>query len=400
MSGKRYPEEFKIEAVKQVVDRGYSVSSVATRLDITTHSLYAWIKKYGPDSSTNKEQSDAQAEIRRLQKELKRVTDERDIFKKSRGVLRKAVRLRYAFIRDNICCWPVRLLCRVLDVHPSGFYAWFKQPYSQRHQVDLRLTGQIKQFWLESGCVYGYRKIHLDLRDSGQQCGVNRVWRLMNRAGIKAQVGYRSPRARKGEASIVSPNRLQRQFNPDAPDKRWVTDITYIRTHEGWLYLAVVVDLFSRKIIGWSMQSRMTKDIVLNALLMAVWRRNPQKPVLVHSDQGSQYTSHEWQSFLKSHGLEGSMSRRGNCHDNAVAESFFQLLKRERIKKKIYGTREEARSDIFDYIEMFYNSKRRHGSSNQMSPTEYENQYYQRLGSARLSVAIQKSVCIRLCCQP
>ncbi|EIO4299299.1 TPA: IS3 family transposase [Escherichia coli] len=381
MSGKRYPEEFKTEAVKQVVDRGYSVASVATRLDITTHSLYAWIKKYGPDSSTNKEQSDAQAEIRRLQKELKRVTDERDIFKKSRGVLRKAVRLRYAFIRDNTCCWPVRLLCRVLDVHPSGFYAWLQQPHSQRHQADLRLTGQIKQFWLESGCVYGYRKIHLDLRDSGQQCGVNRVWRLMKRVGIKAQVGYRSPRARKGEASIVSPNRLQRQFNPDAPDERWVTDITYIRTHEGWLYLAVVVDLFSRKIIGWSMQSRMTKDIVLNALLMAVWRRNPQKQVLVHSDQGSQYTSHEWQSFLKSHGLEGSMSRRGNCHDNAVAESFFQLLKRERIKKKIYGTREEARSDIFDYIEMFYNSKRRHGSSDQMSPTEYENQYYQRLRS-------------------
>ncbi|WP_139003279.1 IS3 family transposase, partial [Escherichia coli] len=377
MSGKRYPEEFKTEAVKQVVDRGYSVASVATRLDITTHSLYAWIKKYGPDSSTNKEQSDAQAEIRRLQKELKRVTDERDIFKKSRGVLRKAVRLRYAFIRDNSCCWPVRLLCRVLDVHPSGFYAWLQQPHSQRHQADLRLTGQIIQFWLESGCVYGYRKIHLDLRDSGQQCGVNRVWRLMKRVGIKAQVGYRSPRARKGEASIVSPNRLQRQFNPDAPDERWVTDITYIRTHEGWLYLAVVVDLFSRKIIGWSMQSRMTKDIVLNALLMAVWRRNPEKQVLVHSDQGSQYTSHEWQSFLKSHGLEGSMSRRGNCHDNAVAESFFQLLKRERIKKKIYGTREEARSDIFDYIEMFYNSKRRHGSSEQMSPTEYENQYYQ-----------------------
>ncbi|AXR33000.1 IS3 family transposase [Salmonella enterica subsp. enterica serovar Miami] len=381
MSGKRYPEEFKIEAVKQVIDRGHSVSSVATRLDITTHSLYAWIKKYGPESSTHKEQSDAQSEIRRLQKELKRVTDERDIFKKSRGVLRKAVRLRYAFIRDNTCCWPVRLLCRVLDVHPSGFYSWLQQPHSQRHQADLRLAGQIKQFWLESGCVYGYRKIHLDLRDSGQQCGVNRVWRLMKRVGIKAQVGYRSPRARKGEASIVSPNRLQRQFNPDAPDERWVTDITYIRTHEGWLYLAVVVDLFSRKIIGWSMQSRMTKDIVLNALLMAVWRRNPQKQVLVHSDQGSQYTSHEWQSFLKSHGLEGSMSRRGNCHDNAVAESFFQLLKRERIKKKIYGTREEARSDIFDYIEMFYNSKRRHGSSDQMSPTEYENQYYQRLRS-------------------
>ncbi|EBC0001841.1 IS3 family transposase, partial [Salmonella enterica subsp. enterica serovar Alachua] len=378
---KRYPEEFKIEAVKQVVDRGYSVSSVATRLDITTHSLYAWIKKYGPDSSTNKEQSDAQAEIFRLQKELKRVTDERDIFKKSRGVLRKAVRLRYAFIRDNTRCWPVRLLCRVLDVHPSGFYAWLQQPHSQREQANQMLTGQIKQFWLESGCVYGYRKIHLDLRDTGQQCGVNRVWQLMKRAGIKAQVGYRSPRARKGEDSIVAPDRLQRQFNPDAPDERWVTDITYIRTHEGWLYLAVVVDLFSRKVIGWSMQPRMTKEIVLNALLMALWRRNPQKAVLVHSDQGSQYTSYEWQSFLKSHGLEGSMSRRGNCHDNAVAESFFQLLKRERVKKKIYGTREEARSDIFDYIEMFYNSKRRHGSSDKMPPTEYENRYYRRLES-------------------
>lgn len=257
----------------------------------------------------------------------------------------------------------------------------FTPPHSLRHQADLRLTGQIKQFWLESGCVYGYRKIHLDLRDSGQQCGINRVWRLMKRAGIKAQVGYRSPRARKGGTSIVTPNRLQWQFNPEAPDERWVTDITYIRIHEDWLYLAVVVDLFSRKVIGWSMQPRMTKDIVLNSLLMAVWRRNPQKQALVHSDQGSQYTSHEWQSFLKSHELKGSMSRRGNCHDNAVTESFFQLLKRERIKKKIYVTREEARSDIFDYIEMFYNSKRWYGSSDQMPLTEYENQYYQRLRS-------------------
>ncbi|OAE08251.1 transposase [Pantoea sp. OXWO6B1] len=178
----------------------------------------------------------------------------------------------------------------MLDVHPSGFYAWLQQLHSQRYQVDLRLTGQIKQFWLESGCVCVYRKIHLDVRDSGQHCGVNKVWRLMKPAGIKAQVGYRSPQARKSEASIVSPNRLQQQFNPGTPDERCVTDITYIRTHEGWLYLAVVVDLFSRKIIGWSMQPRMTKDIVLNALLMAVCQRNPQKQVLVRSGQGSQYT--------------------------------------------------------------------------------------------------------------
>ncbi|MFU1364038.1 IS3 family transposase [Escherichia coli] len=384
MKKRNFSAEFKRESAQLVVDQKYTVADAAKAMDVGLSTMTRWVKQLRDERQGKTPKASPitpeQIEIHKLRKKLQRIEMENEILKKG-GVLRKAVRLRYAFIRDNTCCWPVRLLCRVLDVHPSGFYAWLQQPHSQRHQADLRLTGQIKQFWLESGCVYGYRKIHLDLRDSGQQCGVNRVWRLMKRVGIKAQVGYRSPRARKGEASIMSPNRLQRQFNPDAPDERWVTDITYIRTHEGWLYLAVVVDLFSRKIIGWSMQSRMTKDIVLNALLMAVWRRNPEKQVLVHSDQGSQYTSHEWQSFLKSHGLEGSMSRRGNCHDNAVAESFFQLLKRERIKKKIYGTREEARSDIFDYIEMFYNSKRRHGSSEQMSPTEYENQYYQRLGS-------------------
>jgi putative transposase len=164
-------------------------------------------------------------------------------------------------------------------------------------------------------------------------------------------------------------------FNTEHPNQAWVTDVTYIKTHEGWLYLAVVVDLFSRRVIGWSMQQRMTKELVLDALLMAVWRRKPKHRVVVHSDQGSQYTSHDWSSFLKSNNLEGSMSRRGNCHDNAVAESFFQLLKRERIKRKVYSNRAEARRDVFDYIEMFYNVKRRHSSNDQLSPVEYEKRF-------------------------
>ena len=168
----------------------------------------------------------------------------------------------------------------------------------------------IKQFWLESGGVYGYRKVHSDLRGVGEKCGINRVYRLMRDEGLKAQVGCRKPRHRGGESHIVVPNRLQRQFNSESPNESWVTDITHIRTHEGWLYLAVVVDLFSRKVIGWSMQSRITKEIVLDALLMAVWRRNHKKMVTVHSDQGSQYTSHDWQHFLKVNGLEGSMSRQ------------------------------------------------------------------------------------------
>jgi putative transposase len=266
-------------------------------------------------------------------------------------------------------------MCKVLEVHPSGYYAWANHPFSGREERNMRQVGLIKQFWQESGCVYGYRKIHSDLLDHGESIGINRVYRLMRENHLKAQVGYRKPKYRSGRTHFVIPNRLKREFSANRPNQAWVTDITYIKTHEGWLYLAVVIDLFSRRVVGWSMHSRITKELVLNALLMAVWRRNPKDTVTVHSDQGSQYTSHEWNTFLKNHRLEGSMSRRGNCYDNAVAESFFQLLKRERIKRKTYANREEARQDIFDYIEMFYNPKRRHSYNDQMSPVAFENQY-------------------------
>ncbi|MCE6008327.1 IS3 family transposase [Acinetobacter soli] len=376
MSSKRYPEEFKIEAVKeavkQVTEKGYSGAEVATRLGTTTHSLYAWIKRYDPQQPKIIESNDPSAELAKLKKELQRVTEERDILKKGRGVLRKPVQMRYAFIQDNQHIWPVRRLCSTLDVHHSGYYAWLKQPTSKTARKRQQLSGLIKQFWLESGGVYGYRKIHCDLKDVGESCGINRVHRLMKADGLKSQRGYRKPRAYAGTPAVIAANSLNRQFNPTEPNQLWVTDITYIRTHEGWLYLAVVIDLFSRLVVGWSMKSRITTDLVLDALLMALWRRNPKNKVLIHSDQGSQYTSHEWQTFLRHHNLESSMSRRGNCHDNAVAESFFQLLKRERIKKRIYATRTEARSDIFEYIEMFYNSKRRHGSNGQRSPLDYE----------------------------
>ncbi|MCO8066043.1 IS3 family transposase [Acinetobacter schindleri] len=374
-SSKRYPEEFKIEAVKQVTEKGHSVAEVASRLGTTTHSLYAWIKRYDPQEPKITEYGDPLAELVKLKKELQRVTEERDILKKGRGVLRKPVQMRYAFIQDNQHIWPVRRLCSTLDVHHSGYYAWLKQPISETAKERQQLSGLIKQFWLESGGVYGYRKIHCDLKDVGESCGINRVHRIMKANGLKSQRGYRKPRAHAGTPAVVAANTLDRQFNPTHPNQLWVTDITYIRTHEGWLYLAVVIDLFSRLVVGWSMKSRITTDLVLDALLMALWRRNPRNKVLIHSDQGSQYTSHEWQTFLKHHNLESSMSRRGNCHDNAVAESFFQLLKRERIRKKIYASRSEARSDIFEYIEMFYNSKRRHGSNGQRSPLDYEKSH-------------------------
>lgn len=289
--------------------------------------------------------------------------------------------MRYAFIRAHQGRFSTRNMCRMMRVHRSGYYAWTKQPKSARQRDDERLLGLIKQFWLESGCVYGYRKIHQDLREFGETCGDNRVARLMKQAGLKAQVGYKKPRYKGGRPAILADNHLNQEFDTQAPNQAWVTDITYIRTYEGWLYLAVVIDLFSRQIVGWSMLPEMHTDLVLNALLMAVWRRKPEGEVLIHSDQGSQYTSLDWQNFLKSHKLVCSMSRRGNCFDNAVAESFFQLLKRERIKRKIYKNREEARQDIFNYIEMFYNPVRRHGNNSDLSPVEFEKKYFMKEGS-------------------
>ncbi len=283
--------------------------------------------------------------------------------------------MKYAFVADHRPLFSVRAMCRCLRIQPSGFYAWLKNPLSQRAKEDARQTELIRRSWKDSGKVYGYRKLHDDLLDQGEVACPNRVARLASLAGIKAEIGYkRRPGSHGGKPSLVVDNTLNRQFDVDAPDRIWVTDITYIRTLEGFAYLAVVIDLYSRRVVGWAMQSRQTTDVVLQALLMAVWRRKPKNRVLIHSDQGSQFTSMDWASFLRVHNLEHSMSRRGNCHDNAVAESFFNLLKRERIRRRTYKTRVDARQDVFDYIEMFYNPTRKHARNGMLSPVDFERQ--------------------------
>lgn len=288
--------------------------------------------------------------------------------------------MKYAFIKDNLVYFRVRPMCRILKIHHSGFYAWLKEPVSKKTKDDSRLIGLLKEAWLESGRVYGYRKLHDDLRSLGESCSPNKIARFTSLAGIKAQIGYkRKAGFYGGKPAVVAPNHVARAFDVEVQDQVWVTDITYIKTHEGWLYLAVIIDLYSRRIIGWSMQSRMQMDLVLSALLMAVWRRKPKSKVIIHSDQGSQFTSYEWQKFLKANNLEASMSRRGNCYDNAVAESFFQLLKRERIRRKTYATRKDARQDVFDYIEFFYNPKRKHGNNGMLSPIDFEDQQKEKL---------------------
>lgn len=229
---------------------------------------------------------------------------------------------------------------------------------------------------MASGATYGSPWIHRDLRDSGEVCSVHRVAKIMRNNNLKAQIGYKRRYIKGGGVGEIADNILARDFSPSEPNRSWVSDITYVRTHEGFLYVAIVLDLFSRRIVGWSMDKTMDRHLVIRALMMAVWQRQPKCEVLVHSDQGSQYGSQDYLDFMKSNNLKPSMSRRGNCHDNAVAESFFSTLKRRVIKRKIYSTRSEVKSEIFNFIEMFYNPIKRHSHANGMSPMKFEEQYF------------------------
>ncbi|WP_422098433.1 IS3 family transposase [Variovorax sp.] len=374
MSTQRFTPEFKEEAVKQVIERGYSVPDVAARLGVSAHSLYKWVKAVAPDKSEqqSKELLEAKSEILRLRAQMRRVEEERDLLKKSRAVRCQGARVKYRFMNEHRHEYPLAMMCGVLQVARAGFYAWLQCPVSDRAKDDTRLLELIRHSYAASHGVYGARRVLGDLREAGESCGLHRVERPMQRHKIKAIRGCKKLRAIAGRPSIIAPNHLQREFTVDVPNKVWVTDITYIRTWQGWLYLAVVLDLYARKVVGWSMKPTLGRELALDALLMAVWRRKPQQRVLVHSDQGSQYGSDDFKRFCAAHNLEPSMSRRGNCWDNAVAESFFSSLKKERIQKRIYKTRDQARADVFDYIEAFYNRTRRHSHLGGISPEAFE----------------------------
>lgn len=281
--------------------------------------------------------------------------------------------MKYAFMAQHRSVWPVRWMGQALSVSPSGFYEWMGRPESARAQANRVVLARIRESFEASDRTYGSPRIWRDLRDWNVACSENRAARLMKTAGLRARPASRRLPFDTGERSIIAPNVLDRQFEATAPNQKWVADFTYIWTGEGWLYVAVVLDLFSRLIVGWSMQSRMTAELVTDAVVMAIWRRRPKDAELLHhSDQGSQYTSEQFQRLLADHGIQCSMSRSGNCWDNAAMESFFSSLKVERTDRQYYRSRDEARADVFDYLERFYNPRRRHSTLGFVSPVAYE----------------------------
>ena len=282
--------------------------------------------------------------------------------------------MRFRFIAKYRGVWPLSWQCAALSVTRGGFHAWLKRPPSARAVEDARLTPQIHRSFGESDRTYGARRVRQDLRRWGARCGIHRVERLMRRDQLVARRRRRRMPFDSGPRPehSIAPNVLQRQFAAAAANCKWVADFTYLWTTGGWLYVAAVMDPFSRRIVGWSMSSQMTAQLVTDALLMAIWRRGPVRALLHHSDQGSQYTSEQFQKLLMEHGVTCSMSRSGDCWDNAAMESFFSSLKTERTARKLYRTRDEARADVFDYIERFYNPKRRHSTIGYLSPMEFE----------------------------
>ena len=282
--------------------------------------------------------------------------------------------MKYQFIDQHCKEYKVVRLCEALGVSTSGFYDWRDRPPSNRTLENSRITTKIAHFHRLSKGIYGSPKIHRDLLIDGENCSVHRVARLMKKAGIQSRL------ARKFVVTTDSRNTMQpaadllkRRFRIEEANKAWVSDTTFIATREGWLYLAVVLDLFSRQVIGWSMGTKNNAQLVCDALTMAIWRRGNTSDVIVHSDQGSTYASFSYQNLVKKYELKCSMSRKGECLDNAVAESFFGSLKNEWVYHQAYKTRTIAKQSIFEYIEVFYNRQRRHAFLNYMTPVEYES---------------------------
>ena len=378
MERRQFTREFKLEAVRLIKDRGVSYVQASQDLDVHVSQLRDWVKKFSDDPQQafpgHGQMKPEQLEIARLKREVIKLKAERDILKKAAAYFAKEFDVKFSFIAKHRGIWPADWLCGALGVSRGGFYAWLTRPRSQRSRDDEALGAKVRASFLASDRTYGARRVWRDLLTDGLSCGLHRVERLMRLQALKARPRRRRlpPDLGERQASAVATNVLDRSFEAPAPNRKWIADFTYVWTAEGWLYVAAVIDLFSRRVVGWSMSAGMTAQLVTDALVMAIWRRGKPDALLHHSDRGSQYSSEQFQRLMADHGVVCSMSRSGNVWDNAAMESFFSSLKTERTARKTYRTRDEARADVFDYIERFYNAKRRHSTIGYLSPMEFE----------------------------
>ncbi|HBN2650648.1 TPA: IS3 family transposase [Klebsiella oxytoca] len=368
---KQYTPEFRNEALKLAERIG--VAAAARELSLYESQLYAWRSKINNARSSSEREQEMSVEIARLKRQLAEQAEELAIPPKGRDILREAPEMKYVFIEKHRAEFSVKAICRVLRVARSGWYAWRlrRQQITPRQQFRLVCDTAVRQAFTEAKQRYGAPR----LADELPEYNVKTIAASLRRQGLRAKAARKFSPVRYREHGLpVSENLLKQDFYASGPNQKWAGDITYLRTDEGWLYLAVVIDLWSRAVIGWSMSSRMTAQLACDALQMTLWRRKRPENVIVHTDRGGQYCSADYLALLKRHNLHGSMSAKGCCYDNACAESFFHSLKVECIHGERLISREIMRMTVFNYIECDYNRWRRHSACGGLSPEQFENQ--------------------------
>ncbi|HDS0697657.1 TPA: IS3 family transposase [Escherichia coli] len=367
---KQHTPEFRNEALKLAERIG--VAAAARELSLYESQLYARRSKQQQQMSSSERESELAAENVRLKRQLAEQAEELAILPKGRDILREAPEMKYVFIENHRAEFSIKAMCRVLRVARSGWYVWLRRRHqmSLRQQFRLTCDAAVHKAFFEAKQRYGAPR----LADELPEFNIKTIAASLRRQGLRAKASRKfSPVSYRAHGLPVLENLLEQDFSASGPNQKWAGDITYLRTDEGWLYLAVVIDLWSRAVIGWSMSLRMTAQLACDALQMALWRRRRPESVIVHTDRGGQYCSGDYQALLKRHNLRGSMSAKGYCYDNACVESFFHSLKVEYIHGERFSSREIMRATVFNYIECDYNRWRRHSACGGLSPEQFEN---------------------------
>ncbi|WP_419163743.1 IS3 family transposase [Candidatus Palauibacter sp.] len=378
----RYPPEYR-ERLVELARAGRSPGSLAREFEPSEQTIRNWVRRAELDEGERSDglTTETRQEVSRLKRENKRLRMERDILKKAGGLVRAGERLDprrgYAFMKAHRAEFPLAAMCRVLGLSSSGYYDWLKRPPSARARRDAQLEARIGSIWTGSGETYGRPRIHAALRAEGERVGQKRVGRLMRGLGIEGATRrrFKTATTKRDVTARPAPDLVNRDFSASGPDQLWVADITYVPTWAGWLYLAVVLDVWSRRVVGWAMATHMRTELVEAALAMALARRRPEGRVVHHSDRGSQYTSLAFGERCRESGIAQSMGSVGDAYDNAMCESFFATLECELIWRRSFRTASEARREVFGFIEGFYNTRRLHSALGYESPASYERNH-------------------------